>query len=60
MVEILSKDMTYKNGFRDGRSEQLKLDISIIRDVAFKASNFEDFKMRLRDEIRKIDRNSWF
>lgn len=60
MVELLSRDNRYQNGFRDGKIEQLKVDISIIRNLATEADNFEDFKIRLRDEIRRMDKKTWF
>ena len=44
----------------DGEMEQLRTDISLIQELAVEASNFEDFKLRLRDQIKKMDRKSWF
>ncbi len=60
MVEFIQKERGYVSGFRDGKIEQLKTDISLIQELAFEASNFEDFKLRLRDQIRKMDKKSWF
>lgn len=60
MVELLEKDRRYESGFRDGKLEQLRVDISIIRDLATESDNFEDFKIRLRDEVKRMDRKTWF
>lgn len=60
MVEFIQKERGYVSGFRDGKMEQLRTDISLIQELAFEASNFEDFKLRLRDQIKKMDRKSWF
>lgn len=60
MVELISSEGDYTTGYRAGKSEQLRNDISLIRDVAFRSNNFEDFKIKLRDELKKIDRQTWF
>ena len=60
MVEFIQKERGYVTGFRDGKIEQLRNDISLIQELAFEASNFEDFKVRLRDQIKKMDKKSWF
>ena len=52
MVEFIQKERGYVSGFRDGKVEQLRTDISLIQELAFEASNFEDFKLRLRDQIK--------
>lgn len=60
MVELLERDRRYESGFRDGKLEQLRVDISIIRELATESDNFEEFKIRLRDEIKRMDRKTWF
>lgn len=60
MVEILEKDGRYESGYRDGKLEQLKVDISIIRELATESDNFEDFKIRLREQVKRMDRKTWF
>ncbi len=60
MVELLEKDRRYESGFRDGKLEQLRVDISLIRELATESDNFEEFKVRLRDQIKKMDRKTWF
>ncbi len=60
MVELLEKDRRYESGYRDGKLEQLRVDISIIRELATESDNFEEFKIRLRDEVKKMDRKTWF
>lgn len=60
MVELLEKDRRYESGFRDGKLEQLRVDISLIREIATESDNFEEFKLRLRDQVKKMDRKTWF
>lgn len=60
MVELLERDRKYESGFKDGKLEQLRVDISIIRELATESDNFEDFKLRLRNEIKRMDRKTWF
>lgn len=60
MVELLQKDGRYESGYRAGKIEQLRVDISLIRELATESDNFEDFKLRLRDQVKKMDRQTWF
>ncbi|AKA49472.1 hypothetical protein IX51_10640 [uncultured archaeon] len=53
-------DLAYVKGFENGKKEQLQRDVVMIRDVAYRSKSFEDFKEKLRDEIKNMDRNTWF
>lgn len=53
-------DLAYVKGFENGKKEQLQRDVVMIRDVAFRSKSFEDFKEKLREEIKGMDRKTWF
>lgn len=53
-------DLAYVKGFENGKKEQLQLDVVMIRDVAFRSKSFEDFKEKLREEIKVMDKKTWF
>ena len=53
-------ESTYLEAYNKGRKEQLEQDVEMIRAVAFRSENFEDFKQLLRDEIKKVDTRTWF
>lgn len=53
-------DLAYVKGFENGKKEQLQHDVVMIRDVAFRSKSFEDFKEKLREEIKVMDRKTWF
>ena len=55
-----TQESTYSEAYNKGRKEQLEQDLEMIRGVAFRSENFEDFKQLLRDEIRKVDTKTWF
>lgn len=53
-------DLAYVKGFENGKKEQLQRDVVMIRDVAFRSRSFEEFKEKLREEIKKMDNRTWF
>ncbi len=53
-------DLAYVKGFENGKKEQLQRDVVMIRDVAYRSKSFEDFKEKLREEIKSMDRKTWF
>lgn len=38
-----------------GRKEQLEQDIAMMRDVIDRSENYDEFRARLTDELRKLD-----
>lgn len=53
-------DLAYVRGVENGKKEQLQKDVVMIRDVAFRSRSFEEFKEKLREEIKKMDSKTWF
>lgn len=53
-------DFAYVKGFENGKKEQLQRDVVMIRNVALKSRSFEEFKEKLREEIKRMDNKTWF
>lgn len=43
--------------YNAGRREQLEQDISMIRDIVDRSEDYMDFRTRLSNELRKLDRS---
>ena len=41
--------------YNAGRKEQVEQDIAMMKDVIDRSENYEDFRARLADELRKLD-----
>lgn len=41
--------------YNAGRKEQLEQDIAMMRDVIDRSENYDEFRARLTDELRKLD-----
>ncbi len=47
----------YDRIYNSGRREQLEQDISMIRDIVDRSEDYNDFREKLTDELRKLDLN---
>lgn len=47
----------YERIYRAGRKEQLEQDLAMLRDVVERSEDYNDFKGRLADQIRRLDLN---
>ena len=47
----------YDRIYDSGRKEQLEQDIAMIKSVVERSEDYDDFRQRLSDELRKLDLN---
>lgn len=47
----------YERIYRAGRKEQLEQDLSMLRDVVERSEDYNDFRARLADQIKRLDLN---
>lgn len=45
----------FRDGFEQGKKEQLEQDVAMIQNVLRQSEDFEDFRDLLSKEIRRID-----
>ncbi len=47
----------YEKIYRAGRKEQLEQDLSMLKDVVERSEDYNDFRSKLADQIRRLDLN---
>lgn len=47
----------YDRIYRAGRKEQLEQDLSMLKDVVERSEDYQDFRAKLFDQIKRLDLN---